>query len=193
MPLLVLALVAFLGFGFVWLLLSIARWAPPDRIDGETITFRHGQLLRAFAVIVFFGVPFAMGLMLIAYPPRSNLTMSASVVVAALFGLAGFLLTWEAFQYRLVVSPAGLECRSPWKGRFTQTWDSVTAVEYSTVNMWFVLIFQGGSEFHVSTLVPGVSQFLEACERRLTPEQMAGAKRGYGWVRRKWPHGANLP
>ena len=47
---------------------------------------------------------------------------------------------------------------------------------------------QSGSEFHVSTLVPGVSRFLEACEGRLKPEQMAGAKRGYGWVRRKWPY-----
>jgi hypothetical protein len=193
MPLLVLAFVALIGLGFVWLLFAVARAAPPYRADGGTITLRHGQLLRAFAVLAFFGAPMLFALWVLFFPPRSNATFAPAIVAAALLGLAGFLLVWEAFKFQLTLSPAGLDCRSPWKGRFSHAWEQVTALEYSTVNAWFVLKFQGNSEFHVSTLVPGVSRFLEACEGRLKPEQMTGAKRGYGWVRRKWPYGANSP
>lgn len=187
MPLLALALVALLGFGFIWLLLSVARAAPPERIDGDTITFRHGKLMRSFAVLVFFGVPLGMGLMVIAYPPRSNLTISLSAAVAVLFGIAGFLLTWEAFQYRLTIAPSGLDCRSPWKGRFQHTWEQVTAVGYSRLNAWFILTFGSNGSFCVPVLVPGVARFLEECEKRLKPETFANAKAGYRAVGRKWP------
>ncbi len=186
MPFLVLAFVALLGFGFVWLLFAVARAAPPYREEAGTVTFRHGALLRAFAVLAFFGAPMLLGLWVLFFPPRSNTTLAPAIVTAALLGVAGILLVWEAFQFQLTISPAGLECRSPWKGRFSQTWEQVTAIEYSAVNAWFVVKFPDGA-FHVSTLVPGVSRFLEECERRLKPEQIAGAKRGYASLRRKWP------
>jgi magnesium-transporting ATPase (P-type) len=189
MPLLVLALVALLGFGFVWLLFGVARAAPPYRADGDTLTFRHGKLLRLFAVVVFFAAPLVFGLWLLFFPPRSNATLFPIIVAAAVLGVAGVLLVWEAFKFQLTTSPAGLDCRSPWKGKFAHPWEQVTVLEYSALNAWFVLKFAGGSEFHVPTLVPGVARFLEACERRLKPEQMAKAKRGYRTVGRKWPFG----
>lgn len=187
MPLLVLFAAALIGLGFVWLLFAVARAAPPYRAEGGTITLRHGQLLRAFAVLAFFGAPMIFALWILFFPPRSNATLTPIIVAAALLGLAGFLLVWEAFKFQLTVSPAGLDCRSPWKGRFSHSWEQVTAVEYSVANAWFALKFQGGGQFHVSTLVPGVSRFLETCEGRLKPEQMAGAKRGYAKIHRKWP------
>jgi endonuclease/exonuclease/phosphatase family metal-dependent hydrolase len=193
MPLLVLVLAALLGLGFVWLLFAVARAVPPYRVDGDTIVLRHGQLLRAFAVLAFFGAPMVFGLWILFFPPRSNATLAPIVVAAALLGLAGFLLVWEAFKFQLTVSPAGLDCRSPWKGRFSQTWDQVTALEYSSANAWFTLKFQGGGAFHVSALVPGVSRFLEACEGRLKPEQLANAEPGYRKLGRKWPFGPVPP
>lgn len=193
MPLLVLAFVALLGFGFVWLLFAVARAAPPYREEAGTITVRHGALLRAFAVLAFFGAPMLLGLWVLFFPPRSNATLAPAIVTAALLGVAGILLVWEAFQFQLTISPAGFECRSPWKGRFSQTWEQVTALEYSAVNAWFILRFSGGGSFHVSTLVPGVSRFLEACESRLKPEQMANAEPGYRKLGRKWPFGPVPP
>lgn len=189
MPLLVLALAALLGLGFVWLLFAVARAAQPYRDDGGTIALRHGLLLRAFAVLAFFGAPMVFGLWILFFPPRSNATLAPIIVAAALLGLAGFLLVWEAFKFQLTVSPTGLDCRSPWKGRFSQTWEQLTALEYSVANAWFTLKFRGDSEFHVSTLVPGVSRFLELCEGRLKPEQMANAEAGYRKLGRKWPFG----
>ncbi len=193
MPLLVLFAAALIGLGFVWLLFAVARAAPPYRDDSGTVTLRHGQLLRAFAVLAFFGAPMLFGLWILFFPPRSNATLAPIVVAAALLGLAGFLLVWEAFKFQLTVSPAGLECRSPWKGRFVYSWEQVTALEYSAVNAWFVLKFQGGGEYHVSALVPGVSRFLEACEGRLKPEQMTNAEPGYRKLGRKWPFGSVPP
>ncbi len=192
MPLLVLAFVALLGFGFVWLLFAVARAAPPYRVDGETVVVRHGALLRAFAVLAFFGAPMLLGLWILFFPPRSEATLAPIIVAAVLLGVAGILLVWEAFQFQLTITPAGLECRSPWKGRFSHAWDRVTALEYSAVNAWFVVKFPDGA-FHVSTLVPGVSRFLEECEGRLKPEQLANTEPGYRKLGRKWPFGPVLP
>jgi hypothetical protein len=83
MPFLVLSLVAVLGLGFVWLLFGVARAAPPYRADGDTFTFRHGKLLRLFAVVVFFAAPLVFGLWLLFFPPRSNATLMPAVVGAA--------------------------------------------------------------------------------------------------------------
>lgn len=187
MPLLVLALAGLLGLGFVWLLFAVARAAPPYRTEGTTITFRHGKLLRAFAVLAFFGAPMLLGLWIVLFPPRSDFTRLPIILAAAVLGIMGLLLIWEAFQFQLTISPQGLECHSPWKGRSTHSWEQLMAVAYSRWNAWFVLTFQGGRVFHVSSLIPGVGRFLEACEQHLKPEQMTGSEAGYRWLRRKRP------
>ncbi len=189
MPLLVLALVVLIGFGFVWLLVAVARAAPPYRADGATITLRHGQLLRGFALLAFFGAPLLFGLWLIFFPARSQTTLVPVVITVLALAVFALLLVWEAFQFQLTLSPAGLEGRSPWKGRFTHTWPQVTALSYSRTNAWFRLSFADGGAFHVSIIVPGVAKLLETCEHHLKPDQMANAKDGYRWVRRKWPYG----
>jgi hypothetical protein len=187
MPALVLALVAVLGFGFVALLFALARIAPPHRVDGDIVTLRHGPLLRGFAITAFFGAPLLLGLWIALFPPRSNATLLPVILTTALLALLGVLLVWEAFQFELTIAPTGLTGRSPWKGRFAQPWANLKAVRYSRGNAWFALAFADGGTFHVSALVPGVVRLLEACERHLPPEALAGAQPGYRMVRRPWP------
>ncbi|QEL16135.1 endonuclease/exonuclease/phosphatase family protein [Limnoglobus roseus] len=189
MPLLVLALVALLGFGFVWLLFATSRAAPPYRVEGDTSIFRHGKLMQFFAVLSFFGAELILGLWVIFFPPRSNATLMPVVVTAVVLGLAGFLLIWEAFRFQLTTTTTGLDCKSPWKGRAQQSWSQVKELAYSPVNSWFALTFQDGRSFHVSRLVPGVTRFLESCERHLPPEAMTKAAPGYHRLGRKWPFG----
>lgn len=193
MPLVVLLLVVVLGLGFVWLLFSVARSVPPARVEGDAVTFRHGRLLQAFAVVALFGAELGLGLWALFYPPRSNATLLPIVVTAVALGLAGFLLVWEAFRFQLVSTPTALDCRSPWRGRFQRSWAQVTALEYSAANAWFVLKFQDGSAFHLSRLVPGVTKFLELCEQHLKPEAMTKAAAGYRRLGRKWPGDAVPP
>lgn len=189
MPFLVLALVVLFGFGYVWLLVAVARAAPPYRVDGATITLRHGQLLRGFSLLAFFGAPLLFGLWLIFFPARSQTTLVPVVITVLALAVVALLLVWEAFQFQLTLSPTGLEARSPWKGRFTHTWPQVTALSYSRTNAWFSLSFADGGAFHVSIIVPGVSKLLETCERHLTPDQMTTAAAGYRALNRKWPFG----
>lgn len=187
MPLLVLLLAVVLGLGFVWLLFSAARSAPPARVEGDTVTFRHGPLLQAFAVLALFGAELGLGLWALFYPPRSNATLLPIVVTAVALGLAGFLLVWEAFRFQLVSTPTSLDCRSPWRGRFQRPWQQVTGLAYSAANSWFVVRFQDGQTFHLSLLVPGATKFLELCEQHLKPEAMTKAAGGYRRLGRKWP------
>ena len=58
---------------------------------------------------------------------------------------------------------------------------------FSPANAWFVLHFAGGGSFRVPAVVPGIRQFLEACERHLKPEQLRAAKGGYPLAGRAWP------
>jgi hypothetical protein len=189
MPLLILTLCLTLGVGFLMLLASHGRRSQPFHHDAATQTthLRHGRLLRVFAVMVFFGAEFVFGVWLLVYPPTTRSSTFITISLAVVLGVLGLLLIWEAYRFALVISLTSLECRSPWKAPRTFTWSQVTRLEYSRANSWFILRFATGESFRVSTVVPGVGEFLAACEQHLTAEQLTGAERGYAAIGRAWP------
>jgi hypothetical protein len=189
MPLLFLVLALIVGLGFVWSLFITARRGKPA-IDPSTgaMTFRHGWMLRWFAVFALFGAQILLAVWAVIYPPQSAKTAFPVAAAAVVLGVVGALLCWEAYRFALILTAGELDCRSPWKARRVVPWEGVTRVEFSTANAWFVLRFSDGQSFRVPAAIPGVRVFLEECERRLKPEQMKPAKGGYELAGRKWPY-----
>jgi hypothetical protein len=120
-------------------------------------------------------------------PPKKEGDVYAVAFLYGLFGVLSAPLLWEALRFALVVSPEGLDCRSPWRGRRFLAWDEVAEVSFSAMNSWFVVRGADGWKFRVSVLVPGLNAFLEQCEKHLPPEALAKAEPGYLRVGRPFP------
>lgn len=184
----------FIGFvivgavGVFWLLLTAARRGEPttDRNTGGLV-FRHGRMFRVVAVAALVGLPIVIGLLFLTTPPKS----SAGVVLFVLMGVVcvgfGVVLTRDAFRFQLTVTSAGVAGRMPWRGAVSIPWADVTAVTFSRGNVWFVVHANDRRAVRVSALVPGLTHFLDRCERQLDPERLTGAGPGYRWVNRPLP------
>src|SRR5262249_11385768 len=72
-------------------------------------------------------------------------------------------------------------------------WEEVDEVSFSPVNSWFVIQATDGWKFRVSLFVPGLSHFLEECERHLPFPALERAEQGYDRVGRPFPDPDDLP
>jgi hypothetical protein len=182
-PLITGAVVGFLGL----LLWAARRGQPQADPETGTLVFRHSILFRGFALFAGFGVPLAITLLVILYPPKDRGDFLAVLGLYGLFfGLSAPLL-WEGMRYALTVSPQGLDCRSPWRGGRFLTWDEVQDISYSTLSSWFIIRARDGWKFRAPILVPGLARFLEQCERYLPPAALRKAEAGYSMVGRPFP------
>jgi hypothetical protein len=174
--------------GFLVILTGAARRGVPtvDRATG-LLLFRHHLVLRAFALVAAFGIPIALTALVISNPPKNQNDYVAITCLYLLFAGLSAPLLWETTRYALLVGPEGLDCRSPWRGRQFFRWDEVEKVSFSTVASWFVLHATGGRKFRVPMYISGVRAFLEQCEQRLSPSQLAEAEPGYRVVNRPFP------
>jgi endonuclease/exonuclease/phosphatase family metal-dependent hydrolase len=187
MALLFVLLAILLTVGFIWLITTTAQ-GEPFRVDGGTVTYRHSLLLRGFSLFALFGVGFVLIVGWILFPPKVGQSYLPLILMALTLAFASFLLCWESFQFQLQTTPDQLICDSPWSGRRHLSWSELSSLDYSTLNMWFILKFRDGRAVRISALVPGISKFLDQCEHRLKPEQLVNAQKGYEKLKRKWPY-----
>jgi hypothetical protein len=174
--------------GFLGLLLWAARAGRPAAgPEPGALLFRHGLLLRGFALFAAFGIPLAITALVFVFPPQKEGDVGAIIGVYSLFGGLSAPLLWEAMRFALLVSPRGLVCRSPWRRGRSLTWGEVEEVSFSPGNSWFVIRARDGWKFRVPTLVPGLTRFLEACERHLPAAALVAALPGYQRLRRPFP------
>lgn len=184
----VTSLITAVVVGLLGLLIWLAQRGQP-RADPHagTLVFSHGLLVRGLAVVLAFGVPLGITAVVVLLPPDDPVAYWPIFGLYGLFLLVGATLLWEAMRYALTASSQGLDCRSPWRGGRFLTWDEIQEVSYSTLSSWFVIQAKDSWKFRVSILVPGLSQFLEQCERYLPPSALRKAETGYGIVRRPFP------
>jgi len=172
-------------------LLSILFWAarkgqPTVGTENGTLMFRYHGLFRGFALVGAFGIPLAIFALGVSFPTRED-QLWAILGVVALFAGIGIPLWWEATRYALIVSPEGLNCRSPWRGRLFLPWEEVEEVSYSSMNSWFVIQARGRRKFRVPLFISGIPAFLDQCEQHLDPTSLSRAKTGYTLVGRPFP------
>lgn len=185
---LVIFLAGMIGLGLIWLMVVVARRSQPYRVEPEVgrTHYRHGVLLRIFAVFSLFGSEaLILGWILIAPPPPEFLKYT--ILAGFLLGIVGMLLVWEAYRFHLTTTPTTLTVRSPWRGNLSSEWSQVVRLSYSQSNAWFVLHIADGRTFRVSVVVGGIQSFLAECEKHLPESARTESKPGYRWVGRAWP------
>jgi hypothetical protein len=172
--------------GFLGLLMWAAQRGRPAT-DPRTgaLLFRHSGLFRGFSLFMAFGIPLGITVLVLFKPPEKQSDVYAIAGIYGLFFLLSFPLLWESMGFALGVTDEGLDCKSPWRGRRFVYWDEVVEVSFSGGN--FVIRAADGYKFRVSTFVPGLTAFLQRCERHLPPQALRGARDGYARVGRRLP------
>ena len=107
------------------------------------------------------------------------------------FAGLGFPLFWEVMRFGYAATPAGIDAVSPWRGRWLIRWDEIDALSYAAG--WFRIQSKSRGGFSIPLLASGRADLLEAAEKRLTLDQLAGAIGGYTAVGRRFPYTGKPP
>ena len=172
------------------LVVLLALWArqgrPQPRPGDGTLLFRHNPLFRWFALLIAVLLPVGLTIVLYLFPPqRPEVPLLVSLYLV--FALLTLPLVWEAGRYYLLVTPVGLECRSPWRGSRAIPWVDVVAMNYSAVNAWFEFVGCAGDRIRVHSFVAGLNNLLGVVEARIPSRALKGARAGYARVGRTFP------
>lgn len=160
-----LLLAVLLATGFLGLLVLTARNGRPWRVDGQSFTLRHSAVLRWFSIAALFGGVSLFAAWAMIAPPQSAGLLLALVAAATALAVLGLALVWESFQWKLVVSRAGVVCHSPWRGIRRAAWADVVAIDWLSVLGWYVIRFRDGGRFRVPGIVPGYADLMREWQR----------------------------
>jgi hypothetical protein len=174
--------------GFLGLLVWAAERGKPtiDPTTGDMI-FRHSAVFRWFTIVMAFGVPLAITILLLFKPPQNEREVYAVFGLYVGFALLTLPLLWEAVRFMLVLSSEGITCKSPWRGTRFIPWQDVEEITFHGTNSMFMIHAQDGYRFRVVTFVPGLTQFLAKCEQHLPITALNPARDGYARLQRPFP------
>jgi Bacterial PH domain len=164
-----------IAFQFI-LVVALVRSQPTVEPKTGFLVFRYHVLARGFVAVFAVGAPIAITALAIAKPPQDQ---DDYLALFGLFALSAALIVpmlWETMRFVLVVSPEGLDCRSPWRGRQFIRWDEVERMSHNSALSWYVIRAVGGRTIRVSTAVSGMRSFLLECLQQLPPDKLRWAK-----------------
>ncbi|HKA07894.1 MAG TPA: PH domain-containing protein [Gemmataceae bacterium] len=172
-------------------LLALISWAgrqgrPRSAPGSDTLLLRYNVLFRWFAYAVVFGIPAGLTVAVYLHPPRAEERWYV-LGLYLLFAALTLPLVWEASRYYLLVSPAGLEARSAWRGTRFLAWDDIDGLSYSSINSWFVFSAASGERLRVSAYIGGLKNLLALAESRLPVSAIKAARTGYAKLGRPFP------
>lgn len=172
-------------------LLALISWAgrqgrPRSAPGSDTLLLRYNVLFRWFAYAVAFGIPAGLTVAVYLHPPRAEERWYV-LGLYLLFAALTLPLVWEASRYYLLVSPAGLEARSAWRGTRFLAWDDIDGLSYSSINSWFVFSAASGERLRVSAYIGGLKNLLALAESRLPVSAIKAARTGYAKLGRPFP------
>ena len=169
------------------LLASSARHGLPRPVPGGPARlFRHNGLFRGFALVAAVGLPVGLAALLYSHPPRRS-DVPYLVGLNLVFAVITLPLVWEAGRYYVLATPAGLECRSPWRGVRALAWEDVVEVRYSGTNAWFEFVGRDGDRIRAHAFVGGLGDLLSLAEARIPASALKGARPGYTRLGRPFP------
>jgi len=163
------------------------RGRPKVDPQGGILLFRYSTASRGVAILL--ALCFALILFVAPFriPVKDESDAEAMIgMVVVSVALAGPLL-WETMCFSVIVSPEGLDCRSPWRGKSFISWRDVEDVSYGAICKWFIIRTTDGRTFRVPFWVSGISEFLAKCEYHLGPSILRRAKTAYQEIGRRFP------
>jgi Bacterial PH domain len=95
---------------------------------------------------------------------RSELLSVIGLIVG--FGAAAGYCFAEYFSTRGTYDDNGIDFRTPWTGRKTESWSDLTDVEFNDQANWYVLSFRDGNKIRLSKLLNGHAGVLSVLEQR---------------------------
>lgn len=166
--------------------LTAGHGRPRPQPGGDAHVFRYGLMLRALALGAAIVLPLATTAVLRFYPPARS---PVGYVVAVYLGFAALTipLVWEAGRYYVLLTPAGLEARSAWRGVRTIAWADLAAVRFHPTLSWFEFMGPDGTRARVPSFVAGLNELLGVVESHVPPALLKGARTGYAHVGRPFP------
>jgi len=177
-----LALLAFLS----------GRSRPASRPDLSRVVFRYRFLPRFLTIAASVVLPTATTFLVNYFPP---LREQKVYIAAAYFVIGSFCLplVWESEWFYISLDANSIQSRSAWRGSRTFTWDDVTGLSYSSLNMWFILRLTDGAKIRVPLLVGNLKELLSRIEGQLPVDALRHARVGYEKVGRPFPALVNDP
>lgn len=150
------------------------RAAGVDARTGGHI-LRHGRAYRWLGIVcvALFTLPM---LLLPSAPPA--IPKHILLLFFSPFSLSGLWMINDS-RARVVLSEAGIEAFSPWRGRAWIPWHHVTHIHFGRVTQWFVICGLGGQRIRIHHYMHGSSEFLPYCRRHLPPEMILSAEVAY--------------
>ena len=153
----------------------------------DSLEFRYQSYMRWGSICVAIGVLVGITVMVVVHPPKNLDETVAIIMMYAVSTVLTGALVWECVRFRVVVGSEGIECRSPWQRRRFIRWGDVVNVSFDNQLGHFDIHTTGRRGIRVPALVGGLGTILEACERRLTPNQLMPALRAYVLLGRRFP------
>ena len=136
-----------------------------DRESGH-LTFQHGVGARLFAILLVVTVAAASLLAASKLRMKSPFAVRELSVEAILFFIA-LLYLWRVTRFSIVVSPEGLDFRSPWRRGFFVAWQDIEEVHWSWSELGLVIRSCHGRKINVPHGIAGFRCFLGEVEGHL--------------------------
>jgi hypothetical protein len=162
-----------LGTGLVlWAMFALARRQPQVHSETGTAILRHSWMIKAAALL---GIPLtAIGPAVMWEAGWVGPQMIAGAVYTAVFGAGALYAILDAYFTWVAVTTEGILHHTPWRGTRGLIWAEISAVRYSTVNRWFVLV-TAKDRLRVSAYMVGILCFIDALRRHLPAEKLPPA------------------
>ena len=137
----------------------VARMRRAKAVEHNGILIlRYPRALGYFGLVVG-GVFAAFAVRNARYGSSVN-TYAVALTVPLVLALVGFYLAAEVFVSRVVVSEESVLVSSL-LGTRTALWRDIVRIEFVPTSGWYVLYTSAGKRLRVSSLLPGISTFLE--------------------------------
>lgn len=174
--------------------LAFAAYYGRPRIaaNAQAILLRHNALFRGVTLVMVLGVPLGFTILVWFVPLLRSEVPYLLGLYLPLIGLS-LALYWESHRFYLLLTPDGVKCRSPWRGRRFFSWSDVESVSFSSINSWFVVRAAAGGKMRVHSYVAGVAEFLRIIELRMPAQAFRDARPGYARLGRTFPQMPDEP
>jgi hypothetical protein len=146
-----------LGALVVGVLVARMRRSKAVEHDGVLI-LRYPRALGYFGFVL--GVIFGAFAVRNARYGSSVSSYAVALLVPLVLALVGVYIAAEVFLSRVIVSNESVLVSSP-LGTRTALWPDIVRIEFVPTSGWYVLYTSEGNRLRVSSLLPGISRFLE--------------------------------
>lgn len=138
-------------------------------------TLKYPTSLKYFAA--FLSAASLIGLTLLALMHPVQTTYDEM----SLYGMYTFIILFTVYSYiefftvEIVISSAGIQGKSGWKGKRNYLWSEISEITYSPFTMWFKIITKNKPSLRIHAWIYGIEAFQKGFIENLPEEKWISA------------------